>query len=465
MKLTLFQKLFGAIFLTSMVVVGIMVGSLQYTATTSFENYINSHELLRVRGLEENLQQFYRNSGGWEVLYNNKRQWYGMVKASIEQGARKRGWEHRPPPPQKRFVVRFSLYDANRQLIVGRGGGNEKDHLFKPIELDGQTVGWVGLKKIKTFTNALDSSFLDKYIEGLYWIGGGILILVLGISFLVSRPLRSKIQLLTEGAQQIAARKFHTRIEVQSTDELGQLASDFNQMAQTLENYENYRKQWISDISHELGTPLSIIQGGLEAMIDGVRELSVDNLNTLHAQVGQISQIANDLRLLSLADTGALSMHKTLLSPANVIQDLLHGFEDKYQEKAIELRQRWEAPTSTTIAGDPQRLKQVFSNILENGLRYIDTPGHLTIGSQVKGSSIWIYFEDSGPGVPEEALPHIFDRLYRVEGSRMRAKGGSGLGLAICKQIVNLHGGSIEAKNTTEGGLRIEITFPISSKL
>lgn len=475
MKLTLFQKVFGAIFITSVLMVILMVGAFQYSVASNFKDYVDTHEMLRWQGLIKGLEAHYATHRNWDQLEDNPRLWSHFIVEGVRRtGARlnreknQRFGRENPrfrgnhPPPVKRFEKRLSLFHVDKQVIVGRMG-NPKKFIFRPILFEGKPVAFLGLRKLEQLSNPIDASFLNKHIQGLYWIGGVILILGLLMSFLISSPLVANIRRIAEGAKKIAARQFGTRIEVHSRDELGQLATDFNQMSQTLENYENSRKQWISDVSHELGTPLSIVQGGLEAMIDGVRELSPENLNNLHAQVLHLSQIANDLRLLSLADTGGLTLDRRVLAPEVILQDMVLDFEDKFRQHNIEIAQELQHLNPSKVSADAQRLKQLFSNILENSLRYVDKPGCLTIGSVPQDSHLTLFFEDTGPGVPEEALPHLFERLYRVDGSRRRVTGGSGLGLAICKQIVNVHDGSIVAKNTDAGGLRIEITLPMSS--
>ncbi len=489
MRLTLFQKLFGAFFITSLLTVGLMIGFLQFSIASNFSNYIDRVTLEKSEEIITALGRFYQQHQGWEQIQGDDRDWYGFILQHIQISGRPsqnrpdfprewqhrsridwKEWQHRFPRdgkdrphrpwkhPRPGFIKRFSLYDSNKNLIAGKGESVKK-HLLKPIILNEATVGWLGLRKMEKLSNPLDILFLKQHTQALYFIGGGLFLFSLLVSYLISRPLVSKIRRLAEGARKIASRQFNTRIDVQNSDELGHLAADFNQMAQTLENYENYRKQWISDISHELGTPLSIIRGGMEAMLDGVREMTPENLSKLHAEACHLGQIANDLRMLSLADTGGLSLDKTSLSPVNLLKETVDNFQTKFAEQNIQLQLELDTEASVQIIGDAQRLKQLFSNLLENGLRYIKTPGSMLLKAGSRGTHLVLSFEDSGPGVPEAALPHLFDRFYRVEESRNRTKGGSGLGLAICKQIVDAHEGTIIAKNLPAGGLQFEITF------
>jgi two-component system sensor histidine kinase BaeS len=236
--------------------------------------------------------------------------------------------------------------------------------------------------------------------------------------------------------------------------------SDFNTMAQTLENYERMRRQWISDIVHELRTPLSILRGEIEALKDGVREPNRDTLNSLVAETRHLSKIVDDLHELSAADTGVLLIKKVPIDPAAVLKKALENFKQGFAENRIKIENNLENHRPITIMSDADRLRQLFSNLVENTLRYTDAPGILKIEQAYTAKGLILFFEDSGPGVPEDALARLFDRLYRVDRSRSRAHGGSGLGLSICKSIVNALGGDIRATKGNLGGLRIEIEFP-----
>jgi two-component system sensor histidine kinase BaeS len=296
----------------------------------------------------------------------------------------------------------------------------------------------------------------------LYLIGGVILLVAAIVAVVLSKHLLAPIRKLTAGTQALKSRQFDTRLEVESTDELGQLAADFNAMAQTLEEYERLRQQWISDIAHELRTPLSILSGEVEALQDGVREVNRDTLDSLRSEARHLSKIVNDLHELSLADAGVLSIKNEPLDPAPVLNATLGHFQPRFTVNQITVENRVGNESPTTVIGDADRLQQLFSNVLENTLRYTDSPGTLKIWQERTTDRLTLFFEDSGPGVPEAALAHLFDRLYRVDRSRSRTQGGSGLGLSICKSIVNALGGEIRAANAVSGGLRIEIALPLA---
>jgi len=224
------------------------------------------------------------------------------------------------------------------------------------------------------------------------------------------------------------------------------------------------RQQWISDISHELRTPLSVLRGELEALQDGVREMNRATLDSLHAEVLHVGKIVNDLHELSLADTGSLLFVNKPIDPLQVLTNTLESFRTRFERRSIEVQADPAPGEPRRILADPDRLTQLFSNLLENTLRYVNAPGTLKISHHCTAKRLTLTFEDSGPGVPEESLPHLFDRLYRVDKSRSRSRGGSGLGLSICKSIVENLGGDIRAANAPSGGLRLEIVLPLISR-
>jgi two-component system sensor histidine kinase BaeS len=277
------------------------------------------------------------------------------------------------------------------------------------------------------------------------------------IAFLLSRYLLRPVRKLTEGTLAIAERRFDTRVKIDTSDEFGQLATDFNAMAKTLDSFEQQRQQWISDISHELGTPLSVLRGEIEAMQDGIRKPNPERFESLHAEVLYLARIVDDLKLLSRVEAGQLNLCKVELDPVKLLQQALEQYADRLAERGITIQNKLPQQSGKTAMVDPDRLRQVFLNLLENVVRYVNSPATLTAQSKNTEDSLTLILEDSGQGVTEEALTNLFDRFYRTDFSRNRETGGSGLGLAICKNLIETHGGSIHAESVEPHGLRIVI--------
>jgi len=484
MKFKLLYKFFVAFTLTSIVVVALMVGLMRFYFARSFADYANQSLLERFSDFAGALAAEYQTHQGWQIFKDNPARWGELLRSSLprkdfedrkrppwppdieNKKSAKTAQDIPAPKPQRRIrrlERRLVLFDAAQQRIAGgRPNVSYDGYTLQEIIVDGKTAGWLGLHKREHLADPLVVRFLKQQSQMLYMIGGGILVLAAIVAFFLSKHLLAPVRKLTAGTRALASRHFDTRIGVESKDELGQLAVDFNTMAQTLEEYESMRQQWISDIAHELRTPLSILRGEVEALQDGVREVNRDTLDSLYSEAQHLSKIVNDLHELSLADAGVLSIKKEPLDPVPVLNESLRLFQPRFAQNQITVQNDLEDAPPTTVIGDADRLQQLFSNLLENTLRYADSPGTLKIWQERTENRLVLYFEDAGPEVPEEALAGLFDRLYRVDKSRSRTRGGSGLGLSICQSIANALGGKIRAANAVSGGLRIEIELPMA---
>ena len=485
MKFKLSYKIFIAFTLTSLMVVALMVGIMRFYVARNFTDYVNKSLLEGYSDFAAALTAEYQKDLGWQMLRDNPPRWEQLLRANlplkaIDQrrrpvrqhdignegpGGRERNPQYpRPSRRVQRLARRLALFDAARHHVVGgRATTTIDSYTLREIDHEGKTIGWLGLHKREPLANPLATGFLKQQSQMFYVIGAVILTLAAIVAFILSRHFLAPVRKLTAGTRALASRKFDTRIAVQSQDELGQLAADFNTMAETLETNERMRQQWVSDIAHELRTPLSILRGEIEALKDGVREVNRDNLESLHSETRHLIKIVNDLHELSMADAGVLSINRVPVDPLAVLNETLGHFKQRFAENQIRIENNLENQTAVSITGDADRLKQLFSNLLENTMRYAEAPGTLKIGQLRTENRLGLFFEDSGPGVPEDALDHLFDRLYRLDRSRSRTReGGSGLGLSICKSIVKALGGTIRAVNGKSGGLRIEIEFPLT---
>jgi two-component system sensor histidine kinase BaeS len=329
-----------------------------------------------------------------------------------------------------------------------------------PIEADGRVVGWLGARKFEPPTHHLDVEFIERQSLTFYAVGSVALILAVLVTFVLSRHLLAPVKELEKGTRALSSRRFDTRIVVKSKDELGQLAAGFNEMTLALERHQQTQQQWLVDISHELRTPLAILRGEIEAMQDGVRTVTRQGLDSLHQEVLHLSRIVADLHDLSLIESGGFGSELTAINPLEILMETLDCFRTRLDRRGIRLDMQEAKDGDMLILADADRLEQLFSNLLENTLRYVNVPGVLKVTFQVGPGELLVGFEDSGPGVPEGSLAFLFDRLYRVDRARSREHGGSGLGLAICKGIVESFGGKIEASNSPGAGLKVCMTFP-----
>jgi signal transduction histidine kinase len=303
--------------------------------------------------------------------------------------------------------------------------------------------------------------FLGAVNRSVLWAGlaaGGVA-LVLGsvLFFQIVRPLRS----LSAAAQGIAQGDLSRRVHVGAQDEVGQVALTFNRMAESLERYAAERQNMVADIAHELRTPLSVIQGNLEAMLDGVLPASPEELASLHQETLRLNRLISDLRTLSLAEAGQLCLEKQAVAPGALVRQVSERLRLRAEEKNINL----ETDVATDlpeIRADPERLTQVITNLVDNALRYTPAGSRVTVAASPAPGGGELFVSDTGPGIPPEELPHVFDRFWRAEKSRNRATGGSGLGLAIVKQLVEAHGGQIQVTSQVGAGTQFRIHLPFS---
>jgi signal transduction histidine kinase len=279
---------------------------------------------------------------------------------------------------------------------------------------------------------------------------------------LLSRQLVGPLRQLTVAAERMAAGELAQRVEVRTKDEVGELARAFNQMATDLAAAQAQRRQMTADIAHELRNPLSVIRGNLEAMQDGVYPTDAEHLTPIYEETLLLQRLVEDLRLLSLADTGQL----VLVHAGVEIGDLLAGVADSAQAVAQDrhISLRVHAPERPLLVrGDADRLRQVVGNLVSNALRYTPDSGEIAIDARRVGSCAQITVTDTGRGIPPDDLPNVFERFYRGDAARDRAAGGSGLGLAITRAIVEAHSGTIDVRSTVGQGTTFTFTLPLAS--
>lgn len=283
-----------------------------------------------------------------------------------------------------------------------------------------------------------------------------LILFIVVVAILLLRRFVNPLADLIYASRAVANGKFDTRISSEGPQDLQSLAENFNEMASSLERNDKERREMLADVAHELRTPLSVIRGRLEGIIDGVYEENGIQVSTALEQTYILERLIEDLRLLTLAETRQLQFDKRNVNVAELIERTIEMLSAESQEKNISLSFT-ERNGNLTAELDPQRFEQVMSNLIGNALRYINEDGKVWVTANETDEGLQITVNDNGAGIPEEDLPFIFDRFWRKEKSRSRTAGGTGLGLAIAKQLVEAQGGTIEAKNLSEGGLQVKI--------
>ncbi|BBB89604.1 MAG TPA: ATP-binding protein [Methylomusa anaerophila] len=309
-------------------------------------------------------------------------------------------------------------------------------------------------------------TFLASVHQSLIWVGAVLLLIGLAASYFLARSITVRLRRISVAAEEIEKGNFQQRVPIESKDEVGHLAEIFNRMAKTLENNMNLRRQLLANIAHELRTPLAIIKGHLEGMLDGVINMNREEVNSLHEETIRLNRLITDLRDLSLAEVGQLSLHMQLTNINQLITRTIQLTKTTIEEKKITVVCNLDNKLPE-ITVDADRISQVFYNIFVNALRYTHDEGDIkvTTSSEKSTGQEWlkITVADNGPGIAPADLPYIFDHFYRSEKSRDRKSGGSGLGLAIVKQLVEFHGGRVAVESTPGAGTIFYLYLPCRS--
>ncbi len=473
MKLKIRYKLFLTLFFTSTIVAAGLFLFLQWNFDRGFLNYLKSQEMSQIDQLAEQLTSYYAQQNDWLFIAQNHPLWRSIhtdVFSSTPggppppRGREREQFRHPAPPPLDRGIgPRIILFNADKQKIIGGPVDYKGSHSMRPIHYKNEIIGYLGLIPVTELSHTGDLLFVEQQTETFALVT----IAMVGVSMLLTFPVTSHllrpIKQLTRGTRRLIAGRFNTRIPVSTGDELGQLSADFNILAVTLEENEKARQQWVADISHELRTPLSVVRGEVEALLDGIRQTTPQNLELLHGEIIHLQHLVNDLYELSMSDIGALTYKKIEVDPLGILNESLELFKTRFDEKGLVLSTTLPENYSSFLLADPDRLQQLFTNLLENSLRYTDAPGKLRVSLEQDQEHLQISFQDSAPGVESEHLPKLFERLFRVDPARNRSQSGAGLGLAICKNIIDAHQGEIAAHNSPLGGLEFQITLPLNS--
>jgi two-component system sensor histidine kinase BaeS len=325
---------------------------------------------------------------------------------------------------------------------------------------EGQTIGYLAVARVLRPSDALAAAFLGQLKTSLWGIVAASVALSALAAVLLAAHFRKPIRRLAAGAQSLAEGRFDTRLAADRSDELGELAASFNQLAERLGAMEQSRRQWVADTSHELRTPLAVLRAQIEAVQDGVRKPDAVTVDAMLRQVLALNKLIDQLYLLARADVGALDCHKQPVDLWTLAQDTAESFRDRIASAGLAL-DVGARPASAQVLADPDRMGQVFANLMENAARYTAAGGKVAVHASTAGGQLCVTVEDSAPGVPEEALAHLAQRFYRVDASRSRAQGGAGLGLALVQRIVEAHGAGIAFGHSPLGGLRVTITFAL----
>jgi signal transduction histidine kinase len=449
---------FILIVIVSVVSVALVARRQTVTAVNAF---IHRGGLSGTEGLVRDLEEYYATYGTWEgvdTFFQQPGRGMGMGQGQGQNRAA--GFADQ----------RLQLADVNGLILVdtqdenpyGRFSLPERNRAIR-LEVDEKPVGYLlpetRFQISQITTDALVSRVNRAAFTAAIFASVVALALALYLSYRLLRPVGE----LTRAAHELAAGDLSQRVPVRGGDELGTLANSFNHMAASLQLAETRRRALTADIAHELRTPLAVQRAHLEALEDGIYELTYENLKPIEEHNRLLTRLVDDLRMLALADSGQLALVPTPTDFPALIKRVVARMEPQAAERQIQIHQTLDG-SPPLLSLDAQRIEQILHNLLDNALRFTPDGGVIRVQLSVISDQCFLTVRDNGPGIPPEDLPRIFERFYRADRARSRADGGTGLGLSIARKIAQAHGGDLIAENHPEGGAVFTLILPNESE-
>ncbi|MEO6063728.1 MAG: HAMP domain-containing sensor histidine kinase [Thermoflexales bacterium] len=358
------------------------------------------------------------------------------------------------------------LADQNGRVVIG-ASGMPSDTLLTAAQISGGTPVEVNDIQVGTVVAAsvpplgpLEESYLNRTNRALLYAAAGSTVLAVLLGIVLARTLTHPLRDMTVAIRAMAGGNLKQAVKVSSTDELGELAAAFNHMSADMDRLTQSRRQMTADIAHDLRTPLTVIGGYIESMRDGVLKPTQERLGIVAGEVQHLQRLVNDLGTLAQAEGGEMRLNREALAPASVLRTMARTYQPLAEKQGITVIVD-AAPSLPRINADPDRLTQVFGNLVTNALRHTPNGGTITFGAQTAGHTVALTVSDTGEGIATDDLPRLFDRFYRGDKSRS-THGESGLGLAIAKSIVEMHGGAIAAESQPGQGTAMRVTLPVA---
>ncbi len=356
------------------------------------------------------------------------------------------------------------IISGSRSFLDGTTGSLPREDLERGIPFygDNRVLGYVLAGSMLEGTlPANEREYLKALLAGVLLSSLLAAFLASSVGFLILRRILKPLKSLQKGVLQLGRGNYSHRVETagRGDDEISQLAFSFNDMAASLESAEQWKKQIISDTAHELRTPVSLIMGNLEMMLEGVYKADEKRLQSLHEESSHLAELIKDLQVLASAESDRTSLEREDFDPDALLHLSAEGFQAVARERHITIQT--ETAAGGFINGDRRKIHQVIKNLLSNAVRYTPDKGRIILRSYRSDNRLVLEVEDSGKGIPEEERVKIFDRFYRLDKSRNRGDGGAGLGLAISKAITERHDGEISVHSGSLGGalFRVELPF------
>ena len=416
-------------------------------ASLGFQRYLQAGEIASFGDLQVSLANYYVMQGDWTGVNTVLRD--SGIGQQVGGG----------------YFLR--VLDAGGQVVGRRGGQSRSEAEFDlrlPIMVGETQVGTLLAEPAGgAGSGHAGEQYLASVNQAILLSGLVAIFIALFLGLILARRITRPLSQLTEATHALAAGELGRQVPVTSEDELGRLASDFNQMAKALELSEAQRRQLLADTAHDLRTPIAVMQSHLEAMLDGVFPMTPENLAAIHEETLHLGRLVEDVRLLSLAETGQLPLEKKPIDLQEVTDQVVSAFAPLAEADGLVLES--DLHPVPIITADNARLHQVLANLISNAMRFAPLgtgqPPTVSVALRSAGDQVLITISDNGPGLTAEQQARVFDRFWRSDSARDRQGGNSGLGLAISKSIVEAHGGTISVDATPGDGAAFTISLPV----
>lgn len=453
-------KLMLVILLVSLSGVGLVALMAGQSASREFDRLLL--EELRT-SFGERAANYYRNTRSWRGVATRLSPERGRPSRELLRGSN-------VPNPVAAGLERtlFSLLDVNGCVVLPAGNLRTGTCLniaeletVEPLDVDGVRVGWILTVNRLPTLDPLQEAFLERFRNALVLGAIGSLLLALVIGVLLTRTLTRPLTELRAAIGDMRQGRLGQSVPVRSLDELGELAGAFNEMSADLERASVVRKQMTADIAHELRNPLMVLSGTIEALRDGVLQPTDERFHMMFEEAEHLKHLVDDLRTLSLADSGQISLNREVVPIVDLLDRVADGYALEAHSRDVDIHVVSEP--GLTAAIDPARIVQVLGNLVTNALRFTPAGGQINLTASRGANDLLLTVRDTGLGIPETDIPYLFDRFYRGNKSRKADAGESGLGLAIARSLVEAHGGGIEVASTVGEGTHFKIRLPLST--
>lgn len=475
-----------SLFFCAVILIGSAASLVLVRSTTEnlFRSFVFSGDATKAKAYATILSEYYATNRGWEgvqaFLLEIPREVFLTLDKNIHgESSKAASYMAAYPYDTIRNLLadRIAVADLSGLIVADTSGkllgsmhpAMHLSHGF-PIQVDFKRVGTVLVgSMVDSSLNGVDERFLASVSASILWatLGSSLIALLLGLLFAsrVTGPLAG----LNAAARRVAAGDLSTLVEIRSNDEIAELSTSFNTMTDELRRLEEAKKRIIADAAHELRTPVTLIQGTVEAMIDGVYPLDMATLRSMHEETVRLSRLIDALRELESIESGELKLELGETDPMDIAGKAVSLFAAQASAKNIELSVEGGDSERALVLADNLRLGEVVYNLLSNAIKYSPDGSRVRvrvwadqgrIDAKGKRGLARISVDDSGPGIPPDERMKIFERFYRLDRSRAQDSGGRGLGLAIASEIVKAHGGRIEVGDSDLGGASFLVTLP-----